>query len=726
MKNKSTKHALLASVLSIVMCFAMLIGSTFAWFTDEVKSGMNKIVAGNLDVELEYSLDGTTWTAVDETTNMFKEDALWEPGYTEVVYLRVSNVGSLALKYQFGINVADKVIGKTADDRDIDLSDFIEFGVVETEAIFADRAAARAAVNGNTALISAGYSSAEGHLIAGDKSNMIALVVYMPETVDNAANYAGDNQPSINLGIKLVATQDAVENDSFGNDYDDNVDFDGEVSSVDSLIAAFNKGGSYKLAEDIALTEAVSIPEGVEVILNLGGHTISNDNGYAIVNNGNLTIDGNGSVAALGGIRSDAGKLTINDGNFNGSSDWNTGTYQHTLRAENCEVVINGGTFDATVNGQTNAMIGLYGNATMTINGGTFKNVNGALSRFDPYLFNYADNAKLIINDGTFYGGWRFNFAATTDIYGGNFTITYDGQSFQSGNPHVLTVYGGNFTPVTGVTSSLANKLPDVVAENYLIIENADGTKTVTPNIAYANPSTQDELNNILNNPTNANGEAAKEVVVELSQGNYTLPAITGNKKVTILGGDNTVIDMTNSGIIGAQNVGLDLTIEGAKVNFTNDNYKGITHSKKVTYKNCTITGKQFMYAEEVEFINCKFVQDVVDYNVWTYGAGKVLFDNCEFSCKGKSVLIYTEGADTAQNVEFRNCKFNASSLSDGKAAIEIDSYGRSYNVIIDQATAENVTGFDNGSVSGSPIWNVKKNVNPVTVTVAGTVVYNQ
>ncbi len=136
MKNKSTKHALLASVLSIVMCFAMLIGSTFAWFTDEVKSGMNKIVAGNLDVELEYSLDGTTWTAVNETTNMFKEDALWEPGYTEVVYLRVSNVGSLALKYQFGINVADKVIGKTADDKDIDLSDFVEFGIVETEAIF--------------------------------------------------------------------------------------------------------------------------------------------------------------------------------------------------------------------------------------------------------------------------------------------------------------------------------------------------------------------------------------------------------------------------------------------------------------------------------------------------------------------------------------------------------------------------------------------------------------
>ena len=300
MKNKSTKHALLASILSIVMCFAMLISSTFAWFTDEVKSGMNKIVAGNLDVELEYSLDGTTWTAVNETTNMFKEDALWEPGYTEVVYLRVSNVGSLALKYQFGINVADKVIGKTADDKDIDLSDFIEFGVVETEAIFADRAAARAAVDGNTALISAGYSSAEGHLIAGEKSNILALVVYMPETVDNAANYAGDNQPSINLGIKLVATQDAVENDSFGDDYDEDSEYLIVVNTVDELNNAIGKlqaGDSavIEMNDNIGLNAKINIPEGVTIVLDMKNHKIGHETTEQIgvtplVNSGNLTV----------------------------------------------------------------------------------------------------------------------------------------------------------------------------------------------------------------------------------------------------------------------------------------------------------------------------------------------------------------------------------------------------------------------------------------------------
>ena len=165
---------------------------------------------------------------------------------------------------------------------------------------------------------------------------------------------------------------------------------------------------------------------------------------------------------------------------------------------------------------------------------------------------------------------------------------------------------------------------------------------------------------------------------------------------------------------------------EGVTVNFGTNDYCGFQHTGKLTYKDCTITGKQFLYATEVEFINCKFVQDVVDYNVWTYGAGKVLFKDCEFECVGKAVLIYNEGAVASQTVEFQNCKFNASAPAAGKAAIEIDSRFTSYNVIIDQATADNVNGFGTGSVSGNSVWNVKKESKPTTVTVAGTVVYNK
>lgn len=76
---------MLASVLSVLLCVAMLIGSTFVWFTDSVTSGKNQIVAGNLDVELEYTTDFNEWKTVEDATDLFKKDALWEPGHAEVV-----------------------------------------------------------------------------------------------------------------------------------------------------------------------------------------------------------------------------------------------------------------------------------------------------------------------------------------------------------------------------------------------------------------------------------------------------------------------------------------------------------------------------------------------------------------------------------------------------------------------------------------------------------------
>lgn len=90
MKTKRVaKSALLMSALALVLCVSMLVGTTFAWFTDSVTSKNNIIKAGNLDVTLEYSVDGTTWTAVEEATSLFSENSLWEPGHTEFVYLRV-------------------------------------------------------------------------------------------------------------------------------------------------------------------------------------------------------------------------------------------------------------------------------------------------------------------------------------------------------------------------------------------------------------------------------------------------------------------------------------------------------------------------------------------------------------------------------------------------------------------------------------------------------------
>ncbi len=214
--TKKTKRALLGSVIALILCLSMLVGTTFAWFTDSVVSGKNHIVAGNLDIELEYLVDGD-WVAVDESTNIFG-NSLWEPGHTEVVALRVANVGSLALKYQMGINVIEEITSINVAGEELKLSDYIEFGIVDGQ--YTDRTAARAAVT-NATKISEGYTVDEELSLLPGESEEITLVVYMPETVGNEANHlTGEVAPEIWLGINLMATQLMHEEDSFGNDYD--------------------------------------------------------------------------------------------------------------------------------------------------------------------------------------------------------------------------------------------------------------------------------------------------------------------------------------------------------------------------------------------------------------------------------------------------------------------------------------------------------------------------
>ena len=88
-RNRSTKSALISSVVALFLCFTMLLGTTYAWFTDSVASGSNVITAGNLDIKVEYTLDGENWDLLDGANDLFQMSQ-WEPGHTEVVALRIS------------------------------------------------------------------------------------------------------------------------------------------------------------------------------------------------------------------------------------------------------------------------------------------------------------------------------------------------------------------------------------------------------------------------------------------------------------------------------------------------------------------------------------------------------------------------------------------------------------------------------------------------------------
>ena len=324
MKNfKSTKRALLTSVLSMVLCFTMLLGTTFAWFTDSVTSSNNIITAGNLDIELYYMNDeATTWTKVDENTNIFKKDALWEPGHTEVVKLKVVNEGSLALKYQLGVNIASEVGSKNVLGSEFKLSDHIMYGISEGEPAYANRDEAIALVKTPSKLNSA-YSSGSVVLKSGE-SKIVTMVVYMPTSVGNEANAAKDAvAPQINLGINLFATQASVESDSFGTDYDK----DAAAFSVDDAQQMLNENKDTTLANCVEPGNVLYIPEGytgtltlVDVVIGgvqmapaktrttsesttniviLGDVVVNATSGTAIEGE-HLNITGNGTLTAVG------------------------------------------------------------------------------------------------------------------------------------------------------------------------------------------------------------------------------------------------------------------------------------------------------------------------------------------------------------------------------------------------------------------------------------------
>ncbi len=643
MKNFSSKKALFLSVISMVICVSMLIGSTFAWFTDSATANVNTIQAGNLDVEL-VGKDGKTLTEALKWAKSAEapegEKVLWEPGCKyNLEPFAIKNSGNLALKYKVVIS------GLTGDATLLEAIDFT---------VSVDGDALVAKDGESTATTAASLNNFEGTLEAGKTTGLITITGKMKETAGN--KYKGLSLE--NISITVYASQLNSESDSTGKDYDKDATYYPVIDEA-GLKDALKAGGNVSVEANLA--PAAAIVADKNATLNMNGKTIANitniwdvePNSWSLVSvreGATLTIDGNGTFKAK---ENDCFAVDVQD--------------------DGCKVVIKSGTFIGNIHAV------------------------------------YVYTGEAVIEGGFFSVQQKFSDAAKADEFVLN---CYDAN--RANGTAKITVKGGTFVNFNPADCQAEGAHTNFVAEGYSVIKETQANGDVWYTVVEGTgASSNEELNNVISSAT-------EPTTVTLGKGTYTLPTLE-NKDITVKGTKDTIVDMKN-----VVNKASSASFDGVTVNFGTEDYRGFQHTGKLTYKDCTITGKQFLYAEEVEFINCEFVQDAVDYNVWTYGAGSVLFKDCTFTCKGKSVLIYNEGAISAQTVEFQNCKFEASSAVDGKAAIEIDSYGTSYNVIVDQATADNVTGFGTGSNSGNSVWNVKRNVKPVTVTVAGTVVYNQ
>ena len=351
--SKSTKRALISSTLALLMCVAMLIGTTFAWFTDTASTGVNKIVSGNLDVKLMYSTDMQTWKEATDQTKLFDDNALWEPGYTQVVYLKVVNAGNLALKYEAGFSknyTSNRVKNVNGDWYRVD--NYLKIGTAETTTKFANREDVWSAIAATEKTLAKDVMFTDGWITlkAGESSKPFAVAIYMPTSVGNEAN-ASKNRPSSvsGLGIEVRATQATVESDSFDNNYDANA----------------------------------------ATVLNRMEYT---DGEHTVTGN----IQANGTAGAIHGTGT--AKITV---------DATTvyGTYVSNYAMAVCassrsEITIKGGEFaNQAPAGSNLSLIYAEDNAKITIEGGTFKCVSPAWT----LNCNDSDSATITVKGGSFY-----------------------------------------------------------------------------------------------------------------------------------------------------------------------------------------------------------------------------------------------------------------------------------------------------------------------------------
>ena len=418
--RKSTKRALLGSVVAMVLCLAMLVGATFAWFTDTASTGVNKIQAGNLDVQLVdengNSLEGKTLEFKKAANAAEGEAVLWEPGCTyELPAVYVKNNGNLALKYKVAI---------TGINGSAKLNDVIDWTI-------------------NDADLSADHS-----LAAGATSEALTIKGHMKESAGN--EYM--NESIDGIAITVAATQDTVENDSFGNTYDKDAEY--PIVAMDTLQELINNATepvSAKLEGNIA--GSLTVPQGKDVTLDLNGFTLTGGDSHAILNRGTLCIkdsSGNGKIVASKANTSalrNAAVCVIDGGTFTRAAGvdnkWHTVENFGTMTFNGGKVIAEDGQSFAIVNGWNYINPGEQ-KATMTINNIEMKaGPNG--------LKNCA-GGTLTMNDGilhcTGYWGLSNDSTGVATINGGQ--IISDTYVAISNGGAKMEINGGTFTGPQG------------------------------------------------------------------------------------------------------------------------------------------------------------------------------------------------------------------------------------------------------------------------------------
>lgn len=213
MKSKSKKGlykqiALALSLCALIVWGVLGTGASLAWFSDTSTELNNIFHVAEFDLLVSHRLTDGSWEEVDSQTKIFEENALYEPGYVQIVYLKVDNNGDVPFEFYTAVNVNGFVEAINVIGDSFKLQNYLKFGITisDSEADMKNSLPNREKAVEVANLPLHNYSTDTAELAPGE-TKYIAIVVRMPKDVGNIANYRGDTVPSVDLGITVKADQ---------------------------------------------------------------------------------------------------------------------------------------------------------------------------------------------------------------------------------------------------------------------------------------------------------------------------------------------------------------------------------------------------------------------------------------------------------------------------------------------------------------------------------------
>ena len=376
MNSKSTKRALLTSALALVVCLAMLVGSTFAWFTDTATTGVNKIQAGNLDIELQMKV-GEKWVNAEGKTLPFLVEGkipaegtqiLWEPGCTYYVpQIRVLNKGNLAVKIEY-LPEALGVTGKLAEVLEFEAKTFDKDGNENTD------------VNIEPEVLE-----------PGEASPAWSFGYHMLESAGNEYQ----NATATGICVTVVATQATYEKDSIDDQYDKDATYPVvEAANLDAELNQLANGSVITVTGTVDTALTISKPVTINNLTATAPVTIAS-NGVTL-NAANIEYKASKTPALV--VKSGVTDVTITNSAITAATG-KTGSHTAVNLPVSGKVVFTGNTVTNDYNGiefgqaETDAL----SNGSIIANN-TFKNIgNNAIS-----IYRVAEGAKITIKNNTF------------------------------------------------------------------------------------------------------------------------------------------------------------------------------------------------------------------------------------------------------------------------------------------------------------------------------------